>query len=192
MKRRTRFYRTNRMNKKGFEVATSFIVMLVLSITVFAFGLVFIKKLFSEAGEIKAQLDKDSEERIRILLDRGERVAFPISTKDIKSDQVAVFGLGIVNVKNDPTTFHIDVQCTVAVDRADKAIPDGCTGKWTFAIADFTLEKNEQKIVPIAIQPPKSPAKREGTYGFTVTVTDIASSTIPYGGAPKQIYVNII
>ncbi len=186
------------MNKKGFELSINFIVMLILATVVFGFGLYFVRMLFTEAGEIKAQLDRDSEARINLMLDRGEMVAFPISTKTIKQNEVAVFGLGVLNVKDDAVNFKVTVECSLALDKADNPI-DECGGKWSFDkepltpdifdVAVFSLMKNEKQVIPIAIQPPKG--KPVGTYAFTVKVIDTAVSGEIYSGSPKQIYVNI-
>jgi len=175
------------MNKKAFELSINFIVMLILATVVFGFGLYFVRMLFTEAGNIKAQLDKDTEDRIISLLDRGEMVAFPISTKDISQDDNAVFGLGVLNVKDNRALFQVATVCSIAVAPSGNEILDGCSGTWTINPAPFYLEKNEKKLVPIAIQPPISGTVKEGTYAFTVVV--MADDKVY--GSPKQIYVNI-
>ncbi len=177
------------MNKKAIELSVNFIVMLILAIVVFGFGLFFVRKVFTEAGAIKAQLSDDAEKRVELLLDRGERVAFPITNKDVAAGDVAIFGLGILNVRDITTTFDVNIACTVAIYPNEKEISNGCSGTWTFPIDSFDLKKNEKKVIPIVIQAQGS--KPKGTYGFTVTVTPRGESE-PYGGAPQQIYVNII
>lgn len=177
------------MNNKGFELAINFIVMLVLAIVVFGFGLYFTKQLFSQAGEIKAQLDQDSEKNINALLDRGERVAFPVANKDIKPGGLAIFGLGVMNVEDNPTKFYVKVKCMAAVTESNKEIANGCKDWGILEVNPFTLSKNEKKVVPIAVQPKGS--KPSGTYAFDVNVTKGLAGPI-YGGSPKQIYVNII
>ena len=181
------------MNRKGFELSINFIVALILAIVVFGFGLYFIQKVFTEAKEIQVNLDKDSEKNINALLDRGEKVAFPVSSKNIKSDEVAIFGLGVLNVNDDATTFNINIICSVYITKSGAAVDDSisdqnCAGKWTINPQPFTLLKNERKTVPIAIQPPRG--KPSGTYAFSVKVTDAVTDKI-YGDAPKQIYVNL-
>lgn len=187
------------MNKKGLELSVNFIVMLILAVVVFGFGLYFIGKLFAETGEIQRELDRDTEKNIERMLDRGEMAAFPITSKEIKHTEVAIFGLGVMNVNDAPTEFNVEIECTAAIDKREEEIKiNGCTpGAWTFdydkftvnifEIAPFRLEKNEKKIIPIAIQVPKG--KQDGTYGFTVTVKD--GSGAIYGGAPKNIYVTV-
>ncbi|MEK6886443.1 MAG: hypothetical protein AABW88_01285 [Nanoarchaeota archaeon] len=181
------------MNRKGFELSINFIVALILAIVVFGFGLYFVQKVFNEANEIKAQLDKDSERNINALLDRGDKVAFPVTSKDIKSGQAAIFGLGVLNVNDDTTTFSVEIVCSIYITKGGASVDDSvsdknCAGKWTTSVQPFTLAKNDRKSVPIAIQAPNG--KPSGTYAFTVKVKDVVTGNI-YGGAPKQIYVNL-
>jgi len=174
------------VNKKGIELGINFIVMLILAVVVFSFGLIFVRQLFSEAEGIKEQLDRDTEQQIEQLLDRGQRVAFPISSRDVNAGQSAIFGLGILNVLDQETTFEINLECTTGVDRRDNTVPCGVE-KITFDIDPITLEKNAKEVIPIVVRPPSGASKGD-TYIFTVTVyngNDI------YGGSPKQIYVNI-
>jgi len=199
------------MNKKAMELAINFIVMLILAIVVFGFGLYFVQNVFNAAKDVQAQLDKDSEKNINAMLDRGEKVAFPVTSKDIKSDQVAIFGLGVLNVlTGDPvkgqTNFKVDISCTLYVTKGGteiqspysaancgegwtSALPCMCGGSWTVTPLRFTLTKNERKTIPIAIQVPRG--KPSGTYAFMVKVTDTSTPAKVYGDAPKQIYVNI-
>ena len=189
-----RFIRTNsttdHMNKKGMEMQISFIVMLILSIVVFAYGLFFVKNLFTQAGEIKAQLSEDAEKRIELLLDRGDRLVIPVTARDAKAGEIATYGLGILNLRGQTTTFYISIACTVALDTREMEIPDGCDGTWTFQPDPVTLENNGKEIIPIAIQAIGS--KSRGTYGFSVKVSIDSPTGEVYTGAPKQIYLNII
>ena len=190
-----RFIRINstkqNMNKKGIEMQMSFIVMLILAIVVFAFGLVFVRNLFTTAGDIKAQLSQDAEQRIDLMLDRGERLAIPITARDVKSDEVATYGLGILNLRGQQTNFYISIACTVALDNKEKDLgAEGCSGDWTFQPDPITLKNNEKDIIPIAVHAIGS--KPKGTYGFTIKVTIDSPDGEIYTGSPKQIYLNII
>ncbi len=181
------------MDKKGIELSVNFIVMLILAIAVFGFGLYFVNQLFGQAKLIQTSLDKESQQRIEELLDRGtDRVVIPIASKVIKAGQLATFGLGVLNV-GDLTTFSVDINCTVVTDAADRPITGtGCetpdSKEWTFKINSFNLKKNEKEKIPIAIQIPGS--KPKGTYAFTITVTTGSPTGLLYS-APKQIYVTV-
>ncbi len=174
-------------SKKGFELSINFIVMLVLAITVFGFGLYFARQVFTEAGNIKADLDKSTEDNVRSLLDRGERVAIPFPSKDIKSGDLATFGLGILNVEGSDKTFSININCTSGVSNGQKEILDACSGVQLIPTSkSAVIKNNEQLVIPIAIQVPGS--KPQGTYIFTITVMVDNANYVP----PKQVYVNIV
>lgn len=175
------------MNKKAMELSINFIVMLVLSIAVFSFGLVFLNNVFTQAGEIKAQLDSDSEQRLMTLLDRGEMVAIPIQSKDVKAGGSIVFGLGVLSIEEGTTRFTVAINCTLALSPNDDEIPGACSKTWFISPKPFDLTKNEKKLIPIAVQAPSGLPR--GTYGFTVKVY---ANDILYGGAPKQFFVNIV
>ena len=183
------------MNKKGFEIAINFIVILIITLVVFGMGLYFAKQIFFKAKQITAQLDQNSEDRINLLLDRGEQVAFPITSKDISGNEIAVFGLGVLNVLDSGTMFTVEIKCSKYVNRAGAEVILGGSKtycdlegnqKWSFPIDPFSLGKNDKKVIPIAIVPPSG--KPAGTYAFQVTVN--ANGKL-YGDAPKQIYVNL-
>ena len=182
------------MNRKGIELSVNFIVMLVLAIVVFSFGLIFTSKLFTQAKELKADLDAETERNVEALLNKGDRVATFISSKEVKPGSSAIFAVGILNVLKEQTTFDINVTCSVAVNARGTEIVNGCAGAHTSKIQPVTIERTKQKIIPVAVAPPAA-AGKGFTYGFTVTVTysdpDNNYEETIYGGAPKQIYVSI-
>ena len=176
------------MDKKGFEVAINFIVMLILAISVFSLGLIFVRNIFQQAGEISADLNKQQEQQIERLLDRGDRVAIPFASKETEPGTVAVFGVGILNYNADPTTFNIQVTCNVALDVKDIPIDVAATGcnNWAFGhTALISLDKNQKTVVSMGILPPKG--AQRGTYGFSVNVL---MGTEEYD-KPKLVYVTI-
>lgn len=179
------------MDKKGMELSINFIVMLILAIVVFGFGLYFAQRVFTEANVLKANLAESTQNQIIALLNRGDQVAVPVTSVDVNAGQPAVFGIGILNTLASQA-FTISVQCTVAIDRNSNPITlaqgGGCDN--TIKISDnglttVTIAAKKQDVIPIAIQIPSS--KKKGTYGFTITVKDSSGKT--YGDI-KQIYVN--
>lgn len=176
------------MNKKGFELSINFIVILIITIVVFSAGIYITQRIFQEANKIKAQLDSDSEANIRILLDRGERFAIPISTKETKPGQTVTFGVGLLNVKSNETDFAITVTCSGGVTPGQQTITNACSSADSL-ISDPSreLKPNEQVIIPVAIRV----SGQKGTYIFTVSVkVNGAADNSNY--PPKQIYVNIV
>ncbi len=183
-------------NKKGLELSVNFLVILIIAIVVFGFGLAFVSKFFAGAKEMKAQLDSETQKRIEYLLNTGEQLVMPVNTKTIQSGKNAVFGIGILNILGNKTTFMINLRCTLMLDKNDNAKPDSeltkyCKGVemsrgWLFSDSVIeTVENNEQKIIPILISVPQGTPS--GKYVFTVTVT-YGENNIQYD-VPRKIYV---
>jgi hypothetical protein len=178
------------MNKKGFELSINFIVVLILSIAVFSGGLIFAKKIFSEAQQIKYELDKQTEENLESLLDSGARFDISTRSKETEPGKVAIFGVGIINVQNSPAIFSVDISCITAVGRDQRPLDSPtltqCTD-WVAAtgLTSISLDRNQKKIIPIGILPPKGTPR--GTYGFSVSVSTSAGDY----DAPKIVYVTI-
>ena len=177
------------MNKKGIELSVNFMVILILTIVVFGFGLYFTQQLFQGVNKIQAQLDSDAEANIRLRLDRGERFSIPISSKSTKLGQTVTFGVGLVNINLDPdgTNFLIEVECDSGITLGQQPITDACeTGAGSLVASENPrlLKPNEKVVIPVAIRIEGS--KPKGTYIFNVRIN---------GGSPdyptKQIYVNV-
>lgn len=86
-----------RQNKKGVELSINFIVMLVLAIAVFSGGLLFINKFFSEAEEIRLNIDAQTERQIANLLDDGSPFVVPIRTLEVQNGKFVQTAAGIFN-----------------------------------------------------------------------------------------------
>ena len=73
------------MNKKALELSITFIVLLIISITIFAGSLFFLQKFYKTATETREAIDRQTEAEIRALLRGGSPVAIPLAKQKIKS-----------------------------------------------------------------------------------------------------------
>lgn len=188
------------------ELSINFIVMLILTITVFSLGLVFVNKLFVKAEQIKLDMDANTEEQVENLLSQGQIVAVPIASKTVKAGEVAVFALGVVNSLEDKASFKINIECfscvkdnedscCTNVDSGDSCLcPAGVSAVDVNDIVD--LQKNAKRSLPIGIVTEKS--AKLGTYGFKISVLyyDVEGREAIYDGekshgTPKPIYVTV-
>ncbi len=185
----------NYMGRKGqLEVSTSFIVMLILAIVVFGFGIYFATNLFTTVKPLVAQLNQNQEQQVENALDQGQQVAFPVTTQTVQAGSNAIYGLGVLNTRTVATTFSVTINCTVAVDAAQNSLGAvGCEGAWTFPINSFTLNPNDKIVIPVSIHAISS--KPSGTYGFNVEVyaQDTSTPSVPpkLYDTVKQIYLDI-
>lgn len=97
------------LNKKGMELSISFIVALIIAITVFSMGIYFATRLFSEADIMKGELDRETQAKIEALLDDGSAVVVPLNTFSLKKGQSHVFGLGISNIFERELNFRFTI-----------------------------------------------------------------------------------
>lgn len=118
------------MNKKAtFQLSVSFIVIMIISIAIFASSVYMVKRFFTQAEIIKMTYDDRAEQEIERLLDDGSRIAIPFDQKRIPNGEFETFGIGVLNVLNtDPSNdFRIDIKFKKAFDRKNIQIcTSGC------------------------------------------------------------------
>jgi len=109
------------MNKKGIELAISFVVIIIISLVVFAGSMVIVRNIFSGAEELKATLDQQTDSQIQEMLSAGEIVAVPLAHKAIAIGDKAVFWAAVSNALQTATNDKFYVL--VGFDKAYN--PDG-------------------------------------------------------------------
>jgi len=167
------------MNKKGFEISAGFIVTLIIVIVVFIGSIYFIKMFFFKAEELKAEIERSTQEEIESLLQEGSLVALPINAKDIKTGRTETFGLGVRNIGNTKG-FNVVVNFNKAIDSLgnvifDDSYADFINDNWVlYDTNEFFLDSNKLKVIPIAVKPDFYVQQGEstipGTYLFNVCV----------------------
>lgn len=177
------------MDKKGLELSINFIVIIIVSIIVFFFGVQFIYQLGSEATKLQSMTVEELDRKIGNLACEGsERVCLGFDKKEIKRGKLGVFSLRIINIL-DSQNFDIIVS---------RPSPSGYTKKGT-AIAPAEdklnwmprsrtvyISKNEEKNMAIGVEVPKD--AKSGKYIFDVDVRIESGET--YNSLHK-IYVEV-
>lgn len=167
------------MNKKAFELSATVIVLLVISIVIFAGGLILIKKFFGSAEEIKGEIERSTQAQIESLLREGGIVAIPLNKKTIPRGNGAVFGLGVRNI-GSAGDFWVAAKFYKAFLPDEKTeIPidaDYVNEHWVlYSEEPFSLDPNKFNMVPIAVNVGSSvdaigTITASGTYVFNVCV----------------------
>ena len=200
------------MHKRGaFSLSIEFVVILVIAIIIFTFGLWLAGKAFSRAEEIKLIYDERTQQEIeRLIYGEGNRVTIPFNTKNIELNDFETFSIGILNVVGYATDFNVMVNY-------DSCDPLGCDSPpsssdinfyWlkggsgaiieydSLKIRDQLIDNNELKIYTIGIEPKN--AERKSTYIFNVNVeyrpcdeSGICSPTYQSYDNTHKIYVTI-
>ena len=159
--------------KAALDLSVSFMVKLILAITVFSFGLVIMRNIFSTAGsgELTRNIDAEVEQQIMALMDSGEKIIVFPEEIETSRNRVAVFGLGVVNILGYPTDteFTVFVQCFRFIDRSDQVndCPEG-SESWTFSEnPPMTIANHEEGTTAIPVLPSNAEL---GTYIYNVKV----------------------
>jgi len=174
-------------NKKGFELSINFIVILIISIVVFGFGIKFAYDIMHQAEELKDITLKDIEANLeRIMCDSSEKICVGTSTREIRPNKVGFFTVGILNTYDDRQNFYIDVE-----ESESEGIPQIGKKYWMLR-NELTIEPNEQQKVGIAVQVPGGVKK--GTYVLNVYVCSDESISCGKNsenryGATQKLYV---
>lgn len=174
-------------NKKAIELSLNFIVILVISIIIFGFGVRFMSSLSSQAAELQDLTLSELDERIGSLICEGsDRVCVGIDRKTVKRTKFGVFGLKILNVL-ESQSFDIVVSrpAPSGYTKSKAAIQtDGLV--WNPKSRSVFIEKNEEKNLGIGIQVPADAVS--GTYIFDVKIQTADGK--PYANVQK-LYVDV-
>lgn len=175
------------LNRKAIELSLNFIIILILSIIIFGFGIRFISKLSTQAIELQDVTTSELDERIGNLVCEGsDRVCVGIDRKTIRRTKFDVFGLKIINIL-ESQNFDITVS---------RPSPSGYTKNkqpidvdnlvWNPKARSVFIEKNEEKNLGIGVQVPANAVS--GTYIFNVIIQ--TSDGKPYSSTQK-LYVDV-
>ncbi len=150
-----------RSRKAGIELSINFIVMLIIAIVVFSFGVKFVYDIVTEADDLASITQSQLEQKMEsIMCDSSQRVCIGRTTKEVRPGRVDIFTLGILNTYNTKTTFNIQVY-------APSGAPTGLV--WRDP-APVEINPNTQERVPIAVQVPRG-ANRGDRFVLNVKVT---------------------
>jgi hypothetical protein len=156
------------MNKKAFELSINFIVILIISIVIFGFGIKFVSNLMQGVNDLNKLTNSDFEANMeRILCDSSEKTCVGISRKEIRPNKVAFFTFGVLNTNEQITDFYIDIEQAEPYDNHPDEIKYQLNN-------ELTLDPFEQNNVVIAVQVPGGTKK--GTYVLNVYVCSEQSS----------------
>lgn len=171
-------------SKKSIELSMNFLVIIIITIVIFGFGVYFISSLSSQAADITKLTLKDLDDKISDLAcDRTSRVCISPDTKTIPRNKYDFFGIKIVNVINDEN-FNVKVTQSITVNKNGNTI-SGSTLKINPQDRNIQIKKNEGQKIGVGIGVPKNAVS--GTYIFNV---EIKNGGVLYGNVQK-LYVDV-
>ena len=175
------------MAKKAVELSLNFIVILIISIIIFSFGVRFISKLSSQATELQDLTIGELDERIGSLVCEGsDRVCVGVDRKTIKRTKFDVFGLKILNIlDSQPFAITVSRPTPSGYTRNRQEIQSDSLA-WNPKARDIFIEKNEEKNLGIGVQVPANAVS--GTYIFNV---EIKSADGKLYSNVQKLYVDV-
>lgn len=183
-------------NKRGIELSMNFLVILIISLVIFGFGILFISRLSSEANNLSKIGADQLDQRISGLICEGsERVCMGIERQTIQRNKFGVFGVKIFNLE-DSQEFEITVLPSNPIGYDSKNMPIQKTGSFKGLIVvpslynnpgrSVRIEKNEEENIGIGIQVPKDAPP--GTYIFNVDIKDGSGNAY---SKTQKLYVDV-
>lgn len=166
-------------NKKGFELAANFIVVLIISVVIFAGGIGIANKFFDKANEIQKDIDAETDAQIEALLDDGDsQVVIPINEYTVRKGEGKVFGVGVLNTLGTNKDFYLTINFSEAVTSTNEVITGAdssfINSNWILYTNEKNLDNNEKGKFSVNIRDKgsMSPVNStyKGTYIFNVYV----------------------
>ena len=154
-------------SKKGFETSIGFIVILIITLVIFASSIAIIRNFFTTTNTIQTSLTTDAQQQIEELLSSGTSVAIVPSTIETSTGKQQAIGAGWVNtgaleqfyvVIGFRTAFNLDDTPMGCSSCANSDKPNAQTvNKWllydTGKASAYNLARGERKTVKVLVNP---------------------------------------
>ncbi|MBU0756731.1 MAG: hypothetical protein KKF44_01580 [Nanoarchaeota archaeon] len=171
------------MKKKAMELSINFIVMLIFSIVLLGFGLIFASRLLKVSDSaVETGMPKVDDIALESCLNEGNYVCLSKNKAEVRVDNNVVFGLGIYNDLPTTDEFIYHLYLAKAIDSEGTSIGEICFGSscyntlaWTqenwVAHLDsppYNVEVKANKKIPLLFQVTKG--SKPGTYIWNLKI----------------------
>ncbi len=168
-------------SRKGIELPISMIIVLILTIIVFSFGIMIVFKSYRWATETTTEIDTSTQKQIEAALLEGKNiVAIPKNTAKAVQGQIVPFAIGIRNIA-DKTEFTVVLSFAGAytpgeepINNADKTLIEK---EWLGGFAQQTgikIDRDQLEKIQLRIKVGNNINSNDrtpkGTYVFNVCV----------------------
>ena len=191
-----------KMKKKGIELSINFLVILILSIVVFGFGISFLARI----AKVATEMELPSEEKfyLEACLNEGKSVCIGTNRRVAKIKETIILGLGISNtIGKDTFSVYNEFKRAVLDDDSsfdsdsieDNKVPDTLEGP-----KEVLIEKNENHNALLSYVVPLGTKAGEYVYDAYVCMDGTAENERDpcekhgakvYGGLHK-VYIEVI
>ncbi|HLC49995.1 MAG TPA: hypothetical protein VJI97_01045 [Candidatus Nanoarchaeia archaeon] len=171
------------MKKGAIELSMNFIVIIIISVVLFGFGIYFISRLSSQAIDLKDITSSELDEKIsNLVCETSDRVCIGIDRKTIQRGKFDVFGVKILNIL-DTQDFDITVSPPSDVlgykkDKSEITNPPNVPLIVNPQERSIKISKNDEQTLGFGIEVPKDAVS--GTYIFNIEIkTQSGSAYVP-------------
>jgi hypothetical protein len=193
------------MNSRGIELSLNFIVMLILSIVVFGFGLLFLRNLTNAAHDQIGNIPSEEKYQLQACLNEGNTVCVVTTRKEIRTGKSDIVGMSLVNKRGDGD-FLVYNEFSKGIDETGVDIPAGANRVESgVSPKTYTIKNYEEQNVILPYGVPNG--VKRGEYIFNVFVCVDLGSVNPtpardpcyainpnyqvYGGLHK-VYIDVV
>ena len=205
------------MKKGAIELSMNFLIVLIISIVIFAMGIYLTHRFFAASEAKVLVMDDQMQQEIEAIMDQGEKVGIPFDRKTIGNKETGTFGVGILNyIDALPRVFDVYVTFNKAYDGntflcdTTSEVSCGNPSSWIFSsqpivsgkVLTKTLQKYEKYNFKIGFNVKNA---RKGTYIFDLNVVcqHCVDTANPIGtlnnadpddtayGGPQKLYVEV-
>ena len=169
--------------KAALELSTTMLVVIIISIVIFAAGITLLWKVYGGAKDVQASIEQSTQQQIEAMLVSGKSlVAIPINELPAKAGKQVVFGVGIRNIGINPSfSLVVSFEGAYRLDgtKITENIDPDLGTKWLGGFAstkNIVIKPNEYQTIPILVKPR---ASTKGNYVFNVCVFNQATVTEP-------------
>ena len=160
------------MNRRGaIALSINMIVMIIISLSILAGGIVLLNNLIGGAEDIKNDLDQSTRQRLNDLLtEQGKQVALPFHTVNLNRGESHIFGIGVLNTGEVGDVFKLVVEFDKLIDpQGNLVVLDIDPRDWARYDKDELIifaGENQQKTILIKV-PRNAPS---GQYFFKAKI----------------------
>ncbi len=161
------------MKKAAIELSLNFLVVIVISLVIFSFGVGFIYNIMSNSEDLKRMTIDDIDDRISALMcPSSEKVCVEKDSLTLGPGDLKIFTIKILNVDNQPGEFLIKVDQGIYISEDKSTLePDDPNIDSLTVLPEQRIENipmNEDRSLGIGFEIPNS--VKSGTYVYNLNI----------------------
>lgn len=165
----------------------NFMVILIIAIVIFVFGVRFISKLSSKAADLTAITVEELDKKISdIVCEGSDRICIGTDRKTIQRGKLGVFGVKIINInENDRFEIAVTRPDPSGYKKNNEPIPLSADRLISKVRSEIKIPKNEEATFAVGIE--VKPDAIPGTYIFNVEIKQSGQLYVPI----QKLYVDV-